>query len=79
MTDRDEFMKVVNLYDKKMYEVAAGLGMSPQTLYNKLGNISEFTQTELANFKNLFPEINDETFQRIFFAEKLAETAKGKK
>lgn len=72
MTDRDAFMDVVNLYGKKIYEVSAGLGMAPQTLYNKLGNISEFTTSELSKFRNMFPEVTDETFKKIFFAEELA-------
>ena len=72
MTDRNAFMEVVNKSNKKIYEVAAGLGMSPQTMYNKLGNISEFTTSELAKFRNMFPEVDDETFKKIFFAEELA-------
>lgn len=72
MTDREAFMNVVNLYGKKIYEVAAGMGMSPQTLYNKIGNVSEFTTSEIAKFRAMFPEVTDESFNKIFFAEGLA-------
>lgn len=75
VTDRAKFMEVVGLYGRKMYEVSAGLGMSPQTLYNKLGNISDFTAPELSRFKEMFPEVSDETFNEIFFAKELAEKA----
>lgn len=76
MTDRDEFMKVVNKSEKKMWEVASGLGMSPQALYNKLGNVTQFTQTELANFRTMFPDVTDEAFKKIFFASELASNEK---
>lgn len=72
MTDRDEFLKVVRAHGVKQYEVASLLGMSPQSLYNKLGNITEFTQAELLAFKSNFPDVDVETFNKIFFAEKLA-------
>ncbi len=72
MTDREKFMEVVELYGRKMYEVSAGLGMSAQTLYNKLGNVSDFTASEMSRFKDMFPEVSDETFQEIFFAKELA-------
>jgi len=72
MTDRKAFMDVVNLYGKKIYEVSTALGMSPQSLYNKLGGVSEFTTSELAKFRKLFPEVDDATFKKIFFAEELA-------
>ena len=75
VTDRAKFMEVVGLYGRKMYEVSAGLGMSPQTLYNKLGNISDFTAPELSRFKDMFPEVPDETFNEIFLAKELADKA----
>ena len=50
-------MEVVNLYGKKVWEVAAGLGISPQALYNKLGNTSSFTAPELARFREMFPDV----------------------
>ena len=70
MTDKSKFMNVVNDSGKKIYEVAAGLGMSPQTLYNKLGNTTEFTQSELAKFRELFPNVSDDDFKAIFFNSK---------
>ena len=73
VTDKAKFMEIVELYGRKMYEVSAGLGMSPQTLYNKLGNISDFTAPELSRFKDMFPEVSDETFNEIFFAKELAD------
>ena len=70
MTDRSRFMKVVNDNGKKIYEVAAGLGMSPQSLYNKIGNATEFTQSELAKFREIFPTVSDDEFKAIFFNSK---------
>ena len=70
MTDRAKFMEVVKASGKKIYEVAADLGMSPQSLYNKLGNATQFTQAEIAKFKVLFPNVSDKEFNQIFFAEK---------
>lgn len=70
MTDRVKFMEVVNGHNKKIYEVAAGLGMSPQSLYNKLGNTSAFTAPELAKFRELFPDVDSDTFDSIFFNQK---------
>lgn len=75
VTDKAKFMEIVELYGRKMYEVSAGLGMSPQTLYNKLGNTSDFTAPELSRFKDMFPEVSDETFNEIFFAKELANNA----
>lgn len=70
MTDRQKFMEVVKASGKKTYEVANELGMSPQSLYNKLGNATQFTQAEIAKFREMFPEVDDKTFNEIFFAEK---------
>ncbi len=70
MTDRTKFMDVVKASGKKIYEVAAELGMSPQSLYNKLGNATQFTQAEIAKFKKLFPDVSEKEFNQIFFAEK---------
>lgn len=70
MTDRTLFMAVVSDHGKKIYEVAAGLGMSPQALYNKLGNTSNFTAPELAKFREMFPDVDSETFEQIFFNQK---------
>lgn len=68
MTDRVKFMEVVKASGMKTYEVAAGLGMSTQSLYNKLGNATEFTQAEIAKFREMFPSIDTKTFNEIFFA-----------
>lgn len=70
MTDRTKFMEVVKASGKKIYEVAAVMGMSPQSLYNKLGNTTEFTQVELARFRDMFPDVDTKTFEQIFFAHK---------
>lgn len=75
MTDRTKFMEVVINNGKKMWEVAAGLGISPQALYNKLGNTSPFTAPELAKFRAMFPEVDSQTFDSIFFAKELNSTA----
>lgn len=77
MTDRTEFMAVVSNHGKKIWEVAAGLGISPQALYNKLGNVSSFTAPELAKFREMFPDVDSDTFEKIFFAKKLNSTANG--
>ena len=70
MTDRSAFMDVVNEHGKKIWEVAAGLGMSPQTLYNKIGNTSSFAAPELARFREMFPDVDSDTFDKIFFNQK---------
>ena len=70
MTDRTKFMAVVTEHGKKIWEVAAGLGISPQALYNKLGNTSNFTAPELARFREMFPDVDSDTFEQIFFNSK---------
>jgi uncharacterized protein (DUF2225 family) len=72
MTDKSKFMDVVNNSGKKVYEVASALGMSHQTFYNKLANVSDFTAPEMVAFRKLFPDVTDEMFQEIFFAKELA-------
>lgn len=72
MTDRDKFMAVVNRNNMKIYEVAADLGMAPQTLYNKLGNTSEFSQTELSRFRTIFPDVSNKEFEQIFFCSNIS-------
>lgn len=72
MTDRSKFMQVVIAHGKKLYEVAALLGMSPQSLYNKLGNTTEFTQSELSKFRKEFPDVSTEEFESIFFTQPVA-------
>ena len=72
MTDKSRFMQVVIAHGKKLYEVAALLGMSPQSLYNKLGNTTEFTQSELSKFKEAFQDVSNEDFESIFFTQPVA-------
>lgn len=72
MTDEHKFRAVTKRNNKKFWEVAAGLEMSPQTLYNKLGNTCEFTQSEMRKFCELFPDVDDQEFKAIFFADKLS-------
>lgn len=69
MTDANKFRAVVARNGMKMWQVSAGLGISPQALYNKLGNTYPFSQTELAKFRQLFPDVTDDEFKSIFFAE----------
>jgi len=76
LTDREKFKAVIDRNGKKFYEVSAGLGMSPQSLYNKLGNTTDFTQTELNRFRALFPDVNDKEFKEIFFADKITAEVK---
>lgn len=71
MTDREEFIRVIKAHGVKLYEIASVMGMSPQSLYNKLGNTTQFTQAELLAFKDKFPDVDHKTFEKIFFAEKL--------
>ena len=71
MTDREKFKQVVERNGLKFWQVSAGLGMSPQSLYNKLGNATVFTQTELAKFRELFPDVSDTEFKEIFFADRI--------
>lgn len=72
MTDSEKFRAVTKRYGKKFWEVAAGLEMSPQSLYNKLGNTCEFTQTEMRKFREIFPDVDDAEFNAIFFAQTIA-------
>jgi hypothetical protein len=68
MTDGNKFREVVRRNGKKFWEVSAGLGISPQCLYNKIGNATDFTVTELAKFREMFPDVSDSEFNDIFFA-----------
>lgn len=68
MTDYQKFQNVIKRNNKRFWEVSAGLGMSPQSLYNKIGNATEFSQSELAKFREMFPDVTDEEFKEIFFA-----------
>lgn len=70
MTDKEKFLKVVKGSGKKIYEVAAALGMSSQSLRNKLGNVTQFTQAEISKFKELFPNVPAKELDQIFFADK---------
>lgn len=72
MTDSTKFREVTKRNGKKFWEVAAGLEMTPQSLYNKLGNACEFTQTEMRKFREIFPDVDDQEFKAIFFAEELS-------
>ena len=72
MTDATKFRAVTKRHNKRFWEVAAGLEMSPQSLYNKLGNACEFTQTEMQKFREMFPDVDDAEFKAIFFAVQLA-------
>ena len=72
MTDRSKFYEVVRKHDLKIYEIAVKMGMSPQSLQNKLGNAYPFTQIEMAKFREIFPDVTDEDFKAIFFAVKLS-------
>lgn len=71
MTDSLKFKAVVARNGVKMWQVSAGLGISPQALYNKLGNTTQFTQAELKRFRDMFPDVTDEEFKEIFFADKI--------
>lgn len=68
MTDRNKFTEVVKSHNAKVYEVACLMGMSPQSLQNKLGNLYPFTQIEMSKFRDIFPDVTDEDFKQIFFA-----------
>ena len=68
MTDRNKFTEVIKSHNVKVYEVACLMGMSPQSLQNKLGNLYPFTQIEMSKFRDIFPDVTDEDFKQIFFA-----------
>ena len=68
MTDYQKFQTVIKRNNKRFWEVSAFLGMSPQSLYNKIGNATEFTQSELAKFREMFPDVTDAEFKEIFLA-----------
>jgi len=69
MTDKTLFLEAVKDYGLKKYEIASALGMSTQSLTNKLENVTEFTQIEMEKFRQTFPKVSDSTFQEIFFAK----------
>lgn len=75
MTDNLKFRAVVARNGVKMWQVSAGLGISPQALYNKLGNTHQFTQAELKRFRDMFPDVTDDEFKEIFFADKITAQA----
>lgn len=66
MTDTAKFREVVRISGIPMYKVAERLGITPQSLYNKIGNATEFTQSEMAKFREIFPNVSDEEFNQIF-------------
>lgn len=66
MTDTSKFREVVRISGIPMYKVAEMLGITPQSLYNKIGNATEFTQSEMAKFREIFPDVSDEEFNQIF-------------
>lgn len=66
MTDTSKFREVVRISGIPMYKVAEMLGITPQSLYNKIGNATEFTQSEMAKFREIFPDVTDEEFNQIF-------------
>ncbi len=68
MTNANMFRAVVARNGVKMWQVSASLGISPQALYNKLSNKTQFSQTELAKFRLFFPDVTDDEFKQIFFA-----------
>lgn len=75
MTDRSKFVYVVNRNNRKLYEVAAEMGISPQALSYKLGNVYPFRVSEMEKFRSIFPDVSDTEFQSIFFAADLAANA----
>lgn len=66
MTNTSKFREVVRISGIPMYKVAEMLGITPQSLYNKIGNATEFTQSEMAKFREIFPDVTDEEFNQIF-------------
>lgn len=72
MTDRSKFVYVVNRNNKKLHEVATAMGITPQALSYKLGNVYPFKAAEMKIFNEMFPDVTPEEFQSIFFAPELA-------
>lgn len=75
MTDSNKFRAVIVRNGLKFWQVSSMLGISPQSLYNKIGNATQFTQSELAKFREIFPDVTDDEFYQIFFAEKITAEA----
>ena len=63
---RDSGVKVSFLADK--------IGISRQALHSKIAGSRPFTQSEIMALK-IALHMNDEDFMRIFFAERVPETA----
>ena len=72
MVDRSKFVFVVNRNGKKLHDVATAMGITPQALSYKLSNTNPFKSSEMKTFQDIFPDVNAEEFQSIFFAAELA-------
>lgn len=66
MTDTEKFREIVKEANIPFYRLASLLGMTPQSLYNKVGNATEFTQGELIKIREIIPKMTDEQFKEIF-------------
>lgn len=66
MTDTEKFREFVRAEKIPFYCVATLLGITSQTLYNKVGNVTEFTQGELIKIREVFPKMTDKQFKEIF-------------
>lgn len=66
MTDTVKFREIIKEANIPFYHVAKLLDITPQSLYNKVGNATEFTQGELIKIREIFPKMTDKQFKEIF-------------
>lgn len=66
MTDTEKFREIIKATNIPFYRVAKLLDITPQSLYNKVGNATEFTQGELIKIREIFPKMTDKQFKEIF-------------
>lgn len=66
MTDATKFREHQKRSGLAFYRIAELLGISAQTLYNKVGNFTEFTASELVKIREIFPNMTDEEFNETF-------------
>ena len=66
MTDASKFRELQKASGLAFYRIAELLGISAQTLYNKVGNYTEFTVSELVKLREIFPNMTNEEFNETF-------------
>ena len=69
MTDATKFREHQKRSGLAFCRIAELLGISAQTLYNKVGNFTEFTASELVKIREIFPNMTDEEFNETFMVK----------